>query len=97
MYLSELVLAGECGGSDFTSGLAGNALIGRVFDRLVDAGGTAIFEELCEGLGLKEYLAARAATPRVADDIRRGLRQNHGVLRQIRPTFLLPPEIWTAV
>lgn len=25
MYLSELVLAGECGGSDFTSGLAGNA------------------------------------------------------------------------
>lgn len=71
MYLSELVLAGECGGSDFTSGLAGNALIGRVFDRLVDAGGTAIFEELCEGLGLKEYLAARAATPRVADDIRR--------------------------
>ena len=37
----------------------------------MDAGGTAIFEELCEGLGLKEYLAARAATPRVADDIRR--------------------------
>lgn len=69
MYLSELVLAGECGGSDFTSGLAGNALVGRVFDRLVDAGGTAIFEELCEGLGLKDYLVGRAAGPKVAEDI----------------------------
>ena len=30
MYIQDLVIGGECGGSDFTSGLAGNALIGSV-------------------------------------------------------------------
>lgn len=69
MYLSDLVIGGECGGSDFTSGLAGNALVGSVFDYVIDHGGTAIFEELSEGIGLKEYLMGRAADDKVRRDI----------------------------
>ena len=43
MRLKDLVVGAECGGSDGTSGLAGNPVVGRFYDRLVDAGGTAIF------------------------------------------------------
>jgi altronate hydrolase len=61
MTLADLTVGCECGGSDFTSGLAGNPAVGAFFDRLVDAGGTAIFEETVEALGLKDYLLSRAA------------------------------------
>ncbi|HIU77483.1 MAG TPA: UxaA family hydrolase [Candidatus Pelethocola excrementipullorum] len=69
MYLSELVIGGECGGSDFTSGLAGNALVGSVFNYVIDNGGTAVFEELSEGVGLKDYLMGRAVNDKVRVDI----------------------------
>ena len=39
MKLSDLVIGAECGGSDYTSGLAGNALVGRFFDKLTDLAG----------------------------------------------------------
>ena len=41
---SDLVIGCECGGSDGTSGLAGNPVVGRFFDGLIDQGGTAVFE-----------------------------------------------------
>jgi len=61
MRLADLTIGAECGGSDGTSGLAGNPVVGRVFDRVVDAGGTAIFEETVEMIGLKSIILARAA------------------------------------
>jgi altronate hydrolase len=61
MSLADLVIGSECGGSDFTSGLAGNPAVGRVFDRLIDAGGTAVFEEVVEMIGLRDVLLERAA------------------------------------
>lgn len=69
MYIQDLVIGGECGGSDFTSGLAGNALIGSVFDYVADHGGTAVFEELSEGIGLKDYLVSRGIDDKVKQDI----------------------------
>jgi len=66
MALADLTIGAECGGSDSTSGLAGNPVVGRLYDHLVDAGGTAIFEEVVELIGLKETLQERAATPEVA-------------------------------
>lgn len=62
MRLGDLVIGAECGGSDYTSGLAGNPVVGRFFDCLVDAGGTAIFEEIVEAIGLRDVLTSRAAT-----------------------------------
>ncbi len=61
MTLADLCIGCECGGSDGTSGLAGNPVVGRFFDRLVDAGGQAIFEEIVEMIGLKDIILSRAA------------------------------------
>lgn len=69
MTPADLVVGAECGGSDFTSGLAGNAVVGRFFDFLTDAGGTAIFEEIMEAVGLKDYLVGRCETPEVAEQM----------------------------
>lgn len=69
MRVSDLVIGAECGGSDYTSGLTGNVVVGRLFDRLVDAGGTAIFEEIVEAIGLRDILLARAKTEEVRSDL----------------------------
>lgn len=62
MSLADLTIGCECGGSDATSGLVGNPTVGRFFDRLVDAGGTAVFEEVIEMIGLRDALVSRAAS-----------------------------------
>lgn len=69
MGMSDLVVGAECGGSDYTSGLAGNVAVGRFYDLLCDLGGTAVFEEIVEAVGLGKQLAARAATPAVREDL----------------------------
>lgn len=67
--LSELTLGIECGGSDATSGLVSNPVMGRVSDKLVEMGGTAMFSETIEMIGAEHLLAQRAATPEVAQRI----------------------------
>ena len=62
MTLADLTVGCECGGSDGTSGLAGNPVVGALFDRLVDSGGTAIFEEIVEMIGLRDIILARAGS-----------------------------------
>lgn len=71
MTPEDLVIGAECGGSDYTSGLAGNVVVGSFFDRLTDLGGTAIFEEIVEAIGLGDVLAKRGATPEAQEDIRK--------------------------
>lgn len=66
---SMLRLGIECGHTDATSGIAANPLVGRVVDRLVDAGGGAVFGETLEWLGAEDVLAARAASPAIGRDI----------------------------
>jgi altronate hydrolase len=63
MTLADLTVGCECGGSDGTSGLAGNPSVGAFFDLLVDAGGRAIFEETVEMIGLRDVMLSRAANP----------------------------------
>ncbi|HIW55013.1 MAG TPA: UxaA family hydrolase [Candidatus Ruthenibacterium merdigallinarum] len=70
MGMQNLVIGAECGGSDYTSGLAGNVVVGRFFDKLVDAGGTAIFEEIVEAVGLIDLLEKRGATEQAKREIR---------------------------
>lgn len=69
MQLSDLVLGTNCGGSDATSGLAANPVIGVVSDRVVAARGTVMLGETTELIGTEDLLAARAATPEVSSDI----------------------------
>lgn len=70
MGFSDLVIGAECGGSDYTSGLAGNVVVGRFYDKLVDMGGTAIFEEIVEAVGLDWLLTERAANEKAREEIR---------------------------
>ena len=63
---SELVLSLKCGGSDYTSGLSSNPTLGRVTDRLVDLGGSAVLSEVAEIMGAEHLLAARASRPATA-------------------------------
>ena len=64
--LSELILGTECGGSDYTSGLASNPAVGAACDKLVTEGGTVILSETPELIGAEHLLAKRARTPEIA-------------------------------
>ncbi len=65
--LGELVVSAKCGESDTTLGLASNPTVGRVFDRMIEAGATAIFGETSEVTGAEDLIADQAATPEVAE------------------------------
>jgi altronate dehydratase large subunit len=67
--LGKLTIGVKCGSSDPTSGLAGNPAIGYLFDRVVDAGGVAMFGETTEVIGAEHIVAKRA----VDDDVAREL------------------------
>ena len=60
------MLSLKCGGSDYTSGLASNPALGRVTDRLVDLGGSAVLGEIAEIMGAEHLLAARASRAETA-------------------------------
>lgn len=67
--ISELMIATECGGSDATSGLAANPVVGNVSDKIVDAGGSSMMSETTEFVGAEHILARRGATPEIHDEI----------------------------
>jgi altronate dehydratase large subunit len=91
--LSDLFLGLECGGSDFTSGLASNPAAGEVSDLLVRAGATSMLSETTEFIGAEHILANRCKTPAVRQKLldivsaceKRSLRQNVD-LRGSQPT-----------
>lgn len=66
---SELILGTECGGSDYTSGLASNPAVGTACDMLVAEGGTVILSETPELIGAEHLLAKRARTPEMAKQV----------------------------
>jgi len=67
--LSDIIMSIKCGGSDATSGMASNCVIGYVADKIVDLGGTVIFGETTEFIGAEHILARRAVTKEVGDRI----------------------------
>ena len=63
--ISNLIIGTECGGSDPTSGLASNVLIGELSDNLVNLGSTSILSETTEFIGAEHILAKRAKNEEV--------------------------------
>ncbi len=61
--VSELILGTECGGSDYTSGLASNPAVGAACDLLMEQGATVILSETPELIGAEHIIARRARTP----------------------------------
>lgn len=90
MTAADLVIGAECGGSDYTSGLAGNVLVGRFFDRLVDAGGTALFEEIVEAVGLGGMLESRGVDAQSRADIRSTYEKVLDYCRSVRQYSVSP-------
>lgn len=80
--IAELSVGLECGGSDATSGLVANPAIGLVTDRLIGAGGTAIFSEPVECLGGEAILSARARDDTVALDIVRTIKKYEAIAQE---------------
>ncbi len=83
MDISELFLGIECGGSDATSGLAANPVMGYVSDCLVDLGGTAVFSETPEIIGAEHILARRCKTPAMGKRILQMCRDLEESLKKI--------------
>jgi len=69
MGVQELVVGTVCGGSDATSGLTANPAVGRAFDRLIDEGAAAIFEETGELIGCEHAMARRAVSEELGRQI----------------------------
>lgn len=84
MEEKDLVIGCECGGSDGTSGLAGNPVVGRYFDRLVEAGGTAIFEETVEQIGLRNILVERGANTQASAELAAAYDKAESYCRSVR-------------
>jgi (2R)-sulfolactate sulfo-lyase subunit beta len=65
--LGELWVSAKCGESDTTLGLASNPTVGRVLERMIEAGTTAIFGETSEVTGAEDKIAAQCVNQEVAD------------------------------
>lgn len=67
--LSSLILGTECGGSDPTSGLVSNPVLGVCSDMLIDMGGTTIMSETPEMIGAEAILAKRCQNESVKSEL----------------------------
>jgi altronate dehydratase large subunit len=67
--ISDLIVATKCGGSDLTSGLAGNPAVGIASDEIVQMGGTVFIAETPELMGAEHILTKRAVNKKVAERI----------------------------
>lgn len=65
--ISELVVGLKCGGSDGFSGVTANPLVGRIADKVAEAGGAPVLTEIPEIFGAENVLLQRAATREVFD------------------------------
>src|SRR4029079_5137106 len=90
MTLADLTVGCECGGSDGTSGLAGNPGVGAFFDLLVDAGGRAIFEETVEMIALRDHMLARAANAEARQQLAAAYDKAAGYCQSVRQYSVSP-------
>ena len=60
--LSELCVGLKCGGSDGYSGITANPLVGRVTDRVIALGGSAVLTEVPEMFGAEQRLMNKCKT-----------------------------------
>ena len=67
--IDELIFGTNCGGSDTSSGLGSNPLIGEVSDWMVSQGATTVLCETPELFGGEHILARRAATKEIGDQL----------------------------
>jgi altronate dehydratase large subunit len=91
--IADMMLGIECGGSDASSGLAANPVMGCVSDAVVGLGGTAIFSETPEIVGAEHILARRCQEPSsgqkildICAELEANLARAHESLRSGQPS-----------
>ncbi|MDR1773671.1 MAG: UxaA family hydrolase [Clostridioides sp.] len=67
--ISELILGTNCGGSDLSSGLGANPLLGSLSDYIVEQGATSVLCETTEFLGAEHILARRGRNEEISKKI----------------------------
>ena len=85
--LDSITLSVECGGSDATSGISSNPVTGYVSDKIVDAGGTVIFNEPSELQGIAYILSQRAVNKTVEKKVLEVIQRQEGM------QALAPPPV----
>ena len=68
---SELCIGLKCGGSDAFSGLTANPLVGRITDKVVALGGSAVLTEVPEMFGAEQRLMNKCATKEVFESYKK--------------------------
>jgi altronate dehydratase large subunit len=95
--VSKLIVGTECGGSDPTSGLAANNVVGELSDRLVELGSTSILSETTELIGAEHILAKRVKDEtvknRIYEIIERYENNLHAVGQRLRNANPSPGNI----
>lgn len=94
MPFEKLVVATQCGGSDWTTALSGNTTIGRMSEMIVDRGGAVLISEVGGFPGSEHILAENAASPQVGRaildmvaEIRQAFIEKTGVsIESVNPT-----------
>lgn len=92
--LSSLVVGMQCGGSDWTTVIAGNPTLGIVTDMILAEGGSVLLTEVTGLLGSEHLLVRRAINHRVGlqildlvDSVRSHYRSRYGQsVEEINPT-----------
>ena len=69
--MDELCIGLKCGGSDGYSGLTANPLVGRISDKLVSYGGSAVLTEVPEMFGAEQLLMNKCESLEVFDRYRK--------------------------
>ena len=69
--LSELCIGLKCGGSDGYSGLTANPLVGKISDRIISAGGSAILTEVPEMFGAEQILMNQCESVEVFENYKK--------------------------
>ena len=72
--ISYLTLGLKCGGSDATSALTANPILGLTANRIVENGGRILSSELTELAGCENLVAQRAKNPQLAEEASRLIR-----------------------
>jgi len=74
--LKELSVGVISGGSDATSGITANPAAGKAFDIIVEKGGTAIFENIGEMVGLDNLISERGITPELRNELKKAMEKS---------------------
>lgn len=69
--LSELCIGLKCGGSDGYSGLTANPLVGKISDRIVSYGGSAILTEVPEMFGAEQLLMNKCENQQIFENYKK--------------------------